>query len=446
MSVIVEILVGVAFRILEKLPEWVVGKFLDRIGQKPTLLTSPPSEWDGPYPPTCGEKGIDLAQQRLLVSIAFGTYFAGLLEREHGYVPLKGQIECPAVQGLESWEPIQRIFWMLQHPEGPHLLVIAADGGMGKSTLAARIVRCLFEKKAVDVILGDSAKTQCADPVTGELIRLEPGYYDVATFYERMCEQLGLPPSRDRWVLVAIRDRLEGRRAVILVDNLETVARGDELLRSLRTITTRDVRAIVTTRVVKGLRDLTSDRMIVHLRPLENLVTVQQFLRWHIHQYRSEYPGLQSLEQDLDDKRRIRRLIERTGGVPLLIQLVFSDVARFSWKYLDELPHLFGDDLLSFLYQARWEELGALGTEGLMARDLLRWVAGEQYRGKKVTFERLAQWARGKQREQMLTDSLRLLYERFLIINHDPTRGNFTIFPSLAEFVQRQGRTGEVKP
>ncbi|HID08250.1 MAG TPA: hypothetical protein EYP10_14010 [Armatimonadetes bacterium] len=436
MSVIVEILVRIAFQILEKLPEWVVGKLLSKIGREPPPH---PPETAGPYSPDCGNKGIDLRQERLLVSTAFGSYFAGLLEREQNYVALKGQIECPLIKGVEKWEPIQRIFWALQQPKGPRLLIIAADGGMGKSTLAAKVVRCLFEEQAVDMILGDSAKTQRVDPSTGELTRIKPAFYSVVTFYTRVCEQLGLPSVDDqKQALVAIKDRLFGRRAVIVVDNLETVRRGDELLRSLQALTTRDIRVVVTTRDVKDLRELTTDILIVHLLPIKELEVVRTFLEWHIRQHQDENPRLQALLGDLKEKKRLRWLVERTGGVPLLIQLVFSDVARFSWEYLEELPHLFGNELLSFLYQARWDELGSLGEEGQMARGLLRWIAKEQYKGKKVTFKRLTQWAQMQGKTDLLTDSLRLLYERFLIVNHNPDHGDFALFPSLVEFVEQQ--------
>jgi hypothetical protein len=57
---------------------------------------------------------------------------------------------------------------------------------MGKSTLAAKIVRCLYEEHVIDKILGDSAKMQRVEPITGKVIPLEPGYYDLATFYNKL--------------------------------------------------------------------------------------------------------------------------------------------------------------------------------------------------------------------------------------------------------------------
>jgi hypothetical protein len=39
----------------------------------------------------------------------------------------------------------------------------------------------------------------------------------------------------------AIKDRLIGQRAIIVVDNLESIEKGDELLDSLRSLMSRDV-------------------------------------------------------------------------------------------------------------------------------------------------------------------------------------------------------------
>jgi len=404
----------------------------------------PPSiEGSRLYSATCGNKGLDLAQQRLAISTAFGTYFAGLLERDNNYVLLKGQIDAPVSTGPDGWDPIECILWGLERAAGPTILIIAAEGGMGKSTLAAKIVRCLFEQQAVDMILGDSAKIQRMDPITGDMLEINPAYYDLDSFCERLCRQLGLPFKRGRGganrALTDIRDRLEGRRAVIVADNLETVARGDELFHSLKKIATRDVRVIVTTRMTKGIDNSSSTSMVVHLKPIKDLSDAREFLNWHIRHHQMIYPELCAIKPELDNEKHVQQLVSRTGGIPLLMQLVISDVARVSsWDYLEKLPNLFGDELLNFLYEARWDELGNLGEKGVTARQLLHVVANEQYKGRKVSLDRLVQWATDNNQTNVLPDALRLLYERFLIINHDPSHGNFAIFPSLSEFLQRQ--------
>lgn len=427
------------FRILEIAPDSLTGGLLDRV-QGGTRQETP--EKVALFPVTCGDKGIVLAEQRLLVSSAFGAYFVGLLERDHSYIDLGGQIEVQSQIEQAAMAPLQRLYWALQSPRGPRLIIIAADGGMGKSTLAARLVRCLFEENAIDMILGDSAKTQQVDPFAGTMIKLNPGYYDPASFYRQLFAQLGLPGQDEvidsRTALRNIRDRLEGRRAVIFVDNLESVSSGTELLRSLQQLATRDTRVIVTTRTVSGLAQWTPILLLVRLNPITHVTEARQFLNWHIRTYAAEHPDLEKLESDGLQERYIQRLLDRTGGIPLLMQLVLSDVARYSWQYLDELPELFGTALLGFLYQERWNELAQLGAAGRQARQMLQFVWQEQYRGKKITFAQLNGWSREVAGMETPQPALFLLQERFLLVNHDHKQGHFAIFPSLAEFLSKR--------
>lgn len=441
MTVLIDILIGIVSNLLSKMiessPAWL-ARILNRLGGN----VPSPSKEVVLFPPECGDKGIDLAQQRLLVSSAFGAYFAGMLEREHSYINLKGQIESPKLRGQERLDPLQRIYWALQYPKGHRVFVIAAEGGMGKSTLAAKIVRCLYHEQSTDMILGDSAKTQRVDPISGKVAVLTPAYYDSATFTERLCAQLGLPYKRGRFgnqqALKDIRDRLVGRRAVIVVDNLETVEEYEDLLRTLRPLASRDTRVLITTRKESGLAESMSDVFVIHLNPLKDLADARNFLAWHIRTYSSEHSDLLKLERDIDNKKRVQLLLDRTGGIPLLIQLVLSDVARSSWDYTEKLPQLFGEALLNFLYEARWSELGTLNNDGEVAKRILVWIASEQSRHRKVTFERLRQWATENGQMESSQIAIRLLFERFLIVNSDVKQGNFALFPSLVEFLHRQ--------
>lgn len=387
----------------------------------------------------CGNNGVDLADQRLRVSAAFGPYFTGLLEREEGYVLLPGQIECPIQKGQEGMPPIQRIFWHLQNPKGPRLFVVAAEGGMGKSTLASKLVRCLYSQEAVDMILGDSAKSEHVDPISGQLLTFTAGFETVSGFHKRLCTQLGVPYENDELASADIRRRLVHRRAVIVVDNLETVAQGDRLLQSLLKITSRDVRAVVTTRRATGLSAMSGQHLLVRLNALQEPDIAVNFLRWHIDQHSQTHPDLSKIRRDLDEKKKLGWLIERSGGVPLLMQLLLSDIARSSWEQMRQLPTLFGSELLNFLYAARWQELQQLGQPGLLARELLQWLRQEQFSNRRVTAKRLTEWVQKRGQEGMLTEALTLLHERFLIVNSDRQKGNYAIFPSLAEFLQTKG-------
>lgn len=393
------------------------------------------------HPASCGDKGLVLAHRRLFISRAFGAYFTGLLERDNIYAPISEQIESPFVFGQSELAPLSIILRALEHPRGPRVVVIAAEGGMGKSTLAAKLIRCLDEQELIDVILGDSAKTERVHPVSGDIEPLKSGYEDTDSFYAKLCAQLGMPEqtgsATERYPPRMIRARLIGRRAVIVLDNLDTVVNGSELLGLLRALSSRDVRILVTTRNVEGLHSLAYKTMIVNLRPIATVVSCRHFLRWHVEHFQAEYEDLRKLNLDGIADERIQALIAKTGGIPLLVQIIISTIARTDWAYIDDLPHLFGAELLRFLYAERWQELGKAGTEGLLARQILVWVARQQYRGEGVTFELLDRWAEEHNSTTDLPSALHLLSERFLIVNHDFEHGYLTVVPSLAQFLEQ---------
>jgi len=429
---------GMVSKGVDHLPDWIAMRIHEQFDVY-RLDISPDADFV--YPLWCGNKGIDLQQQRLLISTSFGTYFAGLLERDNIYQTITEQIDSPVIFGQIHLTPLERVLWSLEYRHGPSILVIAAEGGMGKSTLAAKIVRCLFERRVVDMILGDSAKVERLNPLTGKIIKIEPGYYDPISCVEILRTQLGLPVVRGRNDLkkdiAEIQDRLSDRRTVIVIDNMETVSGGEGLLQILYQLASWNVRVLITTRKMQGIHSLSHKTMVVHLNPVTDFESVVHFLSWHIRHFQVGYPALRALnlmQARFDD---IARLIEKTGGIPLLMQLVISDVARSSWSYLAEMPNLFGLDLLNFLYGERWTELGKQGESGVLAKDILRLIAKEQMRGNQITFVGLLEYVKEKGDGKVhLQQALLLLYERFLVVNHDIEKGNFTIFPSLVDFLQ----------
>ena len=439
MSIILNLFIDILIFLLSKLPDalmgWGVGKFLDNlISQK---FSKAKAQDVTLYPPDCGDHKIDLGEQRLLVSSAFGNYFSGLLEKEKLYIDIKSQIDSPPIKGQEGINPLQRLFWLLGYSNGPRVFVFAGDGGMGKSTVAAKLVRCLFEEQAVDIILGDSAKTQHIDPDSGETLRFQPGYYDADSFYKRLCYQLGLPTLPKRQALSAIKDRIVGQKVIIIVDNLETIKKGDELLSALRLLTSRDVRAIITTREIKGLRSQLTSFALVEMMPITSTNDAMEFLDWHIEQYKIQNPNLEKLKKQLS-KNNVKWVVKKTGGVPLLMQLILSDIARTSWDVAKVFPNLFGKELLDYLYKARWNDLSNIGEAGRTALRILEWIAEKQYQGKNITTKKLRKFAEEESLLPSLSDALSLLHERFMILNGDISKGDYSIFPSLSEFIEKQ--------
>ncbi len=401
-----------------------------------------------PITEACGNRAIDLSQQRLTVSNAFGSYFAGLLEADNIHTLLPEQIDCRVPNAPVELSTIEQIMWSFTQAHGQRLLVIGADAGMGKSTLAAKLTRCLFERRNIELILGDSAKNQIVNLVTGTVHSQEAAIYSADTCIKKICAQVGVPyPSgrnARRHALTAIVDKLVDRKVIIIVDNLETVDKMDELLRDLEALLSPNVRAIVTSRKLGASSHQPAQQLSVQLQRIQEEATLVKFLRWHIRQYSTVHRELTNLEDGLTESRNLRLLLEKSHGIPLLIQLLASEVARNSWEHLAALPNRLGDELLDYFYKERWAELGDLGPAGLAARRTLIYVAQQQQIGKRVTLNRLQTHLQEVALADQVSQALQLLYHRFLIVNQEMGKGNFVVFPTLAQFIERTmaGRNG----
>lgn len=393
-----------------------------------------------PVTEQCGNRAINLAQQRLSVSNAFGAYFTGLLEAENIHTILPEQIQCQTNAPSEQ-SSLEQVLWAFSQPRGPRMVIVGADGGMGKSTLAAKITRCLYERQEIELILGDSAKNQIFDPVTGTAHAQEPAIYNSQSCFEKICTQVGVPyptgANAYSRALTAIKDKLLDRKAIIIVDNLETVEDIGNLLDGLRNLLNENIRGLVTTRQVEGLTHNPNQELLVRLHPLQAEDSVVKFLHWHIEQYCNVHSALLELKAGLENRHNVRLLLEKSGGVPLLFQLLASEVARTSWQGLTHIPNRYGDDLLNYLYTERWAELGTLNVAGQAAREILTFVATEQQRGKQVTVQKLKKQLEQKGIAEQTNNGLNLLHQRFLIVNQDIDVGNFVVFPSLLQFVER---------
>lgn len=426
--------VKLIFALIDNSPSWLGAKLFEGFSPKKTKVAD-----EILVDPKCGDQRMDLRDNRLLISSAFGSYFTGLLERDHSYVNLRGQVIVEASGFGSIQDPFQKIYWALEHSRGPQVILLAGQGGMGKSTLAAKIIRCLYSQGGIDVIIGDSAKTQEVNPVSGSIKSIDPAYYSVDTFIRRINQQLGLPTPSGQNIrtkmLSAIKDRLEGRRTIVVVDNLETMSKGADLLTALRFLAGRDLRILITTRTISGLTENMLGLLLIRLQPIKEISAAQDFIRWHIETHLGAHPDLSRITKDLDNKKNIEKLIEKTGGIPLLVQLLVSDIARTSWDRLDKIPHLFGQDLLAFLYDERWKELDTLGDIGKVAQRVLAYVSLSQYEGKKITLNSILEWSKKSETFNVAQESIRVLEQQFLLVNSDQKFGSYSVFPSLSEYI-----------
>lgn len=441
---VIDIVVAAAtwfgLKLLEAVPGKTLDGFLQLLGRKRRPVSTAPVVY--PYPPDCGDHPIDLGFRKPWVSEAFGGYLTGLLEDADSYVRIDEQIDCPITPETVALAPTARILFEMRRPTGPRLVVIAADGGMGKTTLATKIVRCLYEQQDAEFILGDSAKSEHIDVATGHIFKLDQEFKDTSSLYRRLYAQIGLPPpSRNTSVnrmVEELNEQLHDFSAVIVLDNLDSVPDTGVLLSTLSPLLGKNIRAVVTTREIVQVTSTSPTALVVKVNPLDSMENAVAFLEWHVRHFQRRDSNLAKVAVGFSDKRLIRMLIKKTGGVPLVMQLAVNDVARKSWDYIKQIPDFrLSSERLDYLYRARWVELDNLGAVGLSACQVLEFVAAQQRRGKRVTSETLRKWAQKQGMSGTLDQALFELEARFLIRNTDVKKGSFSIFPSLADFVQR---------
>ncbi len=207
----------------------------------------------------CGDDSFDLTYRRPFVSTQFGSYFTSMFEMSNGYLQIDGQIDCPTYQGIGLLPPLQKIQYLFRLPKGPRIIFLAGNGGSGKTTLAVKLLKCLFSEEDADFILGESAKTAIVDVNTGDVKSVLPGFYDPQSFYQKIYQQLGLPEDVDfantRLLLKRIKSRLQMNkyRAVLILDNLETLSRRDVeiLMNTVHPLLCREIRVLITTRNIE---------------------------------------------------------------------------------------------------------------------------------------------------------------------------------------------------
>lgn len=389
-------------------------------------------------PGSCGDQGINLSYRLPMISSAFGSYFTGLLAESNNYCNLDQQIECPSTAETKGLPSLSRIQYLLRKPKGPQILFVGGASGIGKTTLATKILKCLFEEHDADRILGGSAKTEYVDVITQEVRSVEADFRDSMSFYRRLYRQLGLPRTNEtgstKQLANLIRQWLRDQRlrTVIALDNLDDLDSNaiQHLMHMLLPLLNRDCRAIITTRYLSAVPQ---NAFTVKLRPLTDSFQVSRFLQWHLDRYSAQQTGLTTLEFQPD---KIKALVEKSQGVPLLIQLLLSSVVLFGWSYLERNMPL-GTELYNFLYRQHWDALANAGQTGQAAQKLAIFIVDRQRRGKQTTNVDIEEWSKIENTPHIL-DIMRMLSERFLVINHNSLNGDFATFPSFMDFVHLQ--------
>ncbi|MBK8049361.1 MAG: hypothetical protein IPK16_20930 [Anaerolineales bacterium] len=260
---------------------------------------------------------------------------------------------------------ISTIGALLSAPTGPWIVALEGIGGIGKTTLAAQLVRRLYARTDFEDFAWVSAQPRALD-VAG-CIQGKPcptlsaqGLVD-SLVTQLMPDTAGALLAAPEKALQALEERLKWAPHLIIIDNLETVADIDALMPKIEGLINPS-KFLLTSR-----RRVTQHAVFNHtMRELTfqeacTLVRSEAALR-----------NLQALVVASDDD--LAPIYETVGGNPLALLLITGQTylrpLRSIIADLREAKGVAIDNLYTFIYRDAWEHLSESARRVLLAMPL----------------------------------------------------------------------------
>ncbi|MEM7342673.1 MAG: tetratricopeptide repeat protein [Chloroflexota bacterium] len=243
----------------------------------------------------------------------------------------------------------------IYRPKRPWLVALDGIGGIGKTTLAHRIVIDLTEKVGQETTFVDvawvSAKQTFFSPDLG-LQETDKPALDVESLTDQLLGQLLdgtiLPATAQEKRLTLLR-RLKETPTLIIIDNLETIADHQTLLPFLRQVVNPSKVMLTTRHSLKAHSD-------VYCLSLDELSEADALALLRHEVALSGSPLMTNASDS-----QLGRIYEVVGGNPLALKMVLGQINFLSLsEVLDSLIQAKGqqvDDLYTYIYWQAWQML-----------------------------------------------------------------------------------------
>ena len=258
---------------------------------------------------------------------------------------------------------IARCMEALEPEERGWGVIIDGIGGIGKTALALEVAHRCMEKGRFDIYIWVTAKTSVLTP---QGIRQETmAATSLDAFLDEIARRLGerdIPRMGDTLEKQkAVLDALRGRKALLVLDNIETlIAEEREALSAFLRRLPSDCKAIITSRRRTG-----ESALIIRLNGLSFKESSQL-----MDEVGQRYPRVaKQLERAGESGRR--ELHELTGGNPLALHWALGLIAERDYTFGQVLERLkdagWGAELFAFLFREATQGLSPTARKVLSA-------------------------------------------------------------------------------
>ncbi|MBE2237899.1 MAG: hypothetical protein IAE81_08935 [Caldilineaceae bacterium] len=281
---------------------------------------------------------------------------------------INDRVPAPAaVEPVGHDAQLDPLLSLLRQPTPPWLLSIEGIGGIGKTTLAAALLRRVAQTPHFVDFAWVSAKPAILD-LGGAIRPIERPTLTAPAMVAELLTQLAPEESRgllafpDR-ALSLLRSRLRGAPHLIVIDNLETVADLEALAPTLLTLANP-------TKFVLTSRQRLVDESGVYLYPVPELSE-----RDALTLVRQE-GALRNLPEVANaDAADLRPIFATVGGNPLALLLVVGLTHVHSLtvvlRNLREARGLPAENLYTYVYRQAWDALDERHRQVLLAMPLV---------------------------------------------------------------------------
>lgn len=277
---------------------------------------------------------------------------------------LEQRLKLPAATRLFGIESLlEQVTGLLSSPEPAWLLALEGIGGIGKTALAAAVVRELALSPRFEQVAWVSAQQHEFWPGLGIQPTGRP-LLDRESLVERLVEQLEAEPAQGfspAQKLAALTQRLKQQPHLVVIDNLESSAEAQTLLPLLQHLA-NPTKFLLTTRIMPpraevGRVPLTELSRTATLALLKHEASLRQM------------PALAQASPD-----QLERIYDVVGGNPLALKLVVGQLHSLSLAtVLENLKQAQGqkvEALYTFIYRQAWQTLNEAARQVLLLMPL----------------------------------------------------------------------------